>query len=147
MRIPCACFSLTGRPPQPCRIAHLRTERCSPMTCQTHELTRLPSPSSDLILRKLGRLNASVCPAGTLERVAGEGFEFTAWIDPVPFPLEATLIDALIAVRGGACPGASEAERSETPRVRYPRAYFRAALSNAAKRVRETPEGSRHRVL
>ena len=71
----------------------------------------------------------------------------TAWIDPVPFPLEATLIDALIAVRGGACPGASEAERSETPRVRYPRAYFRAALSNAAKRVRETPEGSRHRVL
>ena len=33
-------------PPQPCRIAHSRIERCSPTTCQTHEPAGLPSPPS-----------------------------------------------------------------------------------------------------
>jgi hypothetical protein len=35
--IPCACSTLTARPPQPWRIAHSWFERCSPATCQTQE--------------------------------------------------------------------------------------------------------------
>ena len=36
-RIPWACSCRTGRPPQPWRIAHSRTLRCKPTTCQTQE--------------------------------------------------------------------------------------------------------------
>jgi hypothetical protein len=34
---PLASVCSTSRPPQPCRIAHSRTLRCSPTTCHTHE--------------------------------------------------------------------------------------------------------------
>jgi hypothetical protein len=45
-RIPCACSCLTGRPPQPCRIAHSRTLRCRPTTCQMQEPAGLEMPPS-----------------------------------------------------------------------------------------------------
>ena len=49
MRIPCACSWRTDRPPQPWRIAHSRTLRCRPTTCQTHEPAGLLIPPSAAI--------------------------------------------------------------------------------------------------
>ena len=55
-RIPRACSRRTGLPPQPCRIAHSRIERCSPMTCQTQLPAglRCPRAAQVVFLRKLG---------------------------------------------------------------------------------------------
>ena len=36
-RTPCACGGGTGRPPQPCRMAHSRTELSQPSTCQAQQ--------------------------------------------------------------------------------------------------------------
>ena len=49
MRIPCACSCRTGRPPQPWRIAHSRTLRCTPTTCHTHEPAGLLIPPNAAI--------------------------------------------------------------------------------------------------
>lgn len=64
MRMPCACLSLMDRPPQPCRIAHSRIERCNPTTCQIHEPAGLPRPVSGLSgfpAQALGPLDKTGC--------------------------------------------------------------------------------------
>jgi hypothetical protein len=54
-RMPWACSCRTGRLRQPCRIAHSRTLRCKPTTCQIQEpagLDRPPNASIDWCTRR-----------------------------------------------------------------------------------------------
>lgn len=82
-----------------------------------------------------------VCPAGTLERVAGEGYEFTSWVDPVPLP--ALVEAALMPEERGGMLGPGGAGRT----VRHQAAYIRACLDNAYTAVSTAPEGRRNSTL
>lgn len=78
-RIPCARSCRTGRPPQPCRIAHSRTLRCRPTTCQTHDPAGLEMPPSACIASCTRRRASSWCSLGQPQRSATKRLRPPAW--------------------------------------------------------------------
>ncbi|QLH37776.1 MAG: transposase [Defluviicoccus sp.] len=67
--MPCACFSLTGRPPHPCRIAHSRIERCSRTTCHTQLPAGLPRRAASQTTEADAQGQETVLPTGARRQI------------------------------------------------------------------------------